>query len=97
LREELSSRAGGGPFGVWILLVTSPSAVDAIGEALADAPALLERVGWLAIGPTTLRQIHERGIAPALAARAAQPRPDSITEAAAELAGALRQSTAGSG
>jgi uroporphyrinogen III methyltransferase/synthase len=85
------------PGAVRMLLVTSPSAVDAIGEALADAPELLERVGWLAIGPTTLRRVHERGIGENLTAQAGQPRPESIARAAAGLAAALRRTATEAG
>jgi uroporphyrinogen-III synthase len=91
LRDALADRAAGSqPAVVWLLLVTSPSAVDAIGDALADSPELLAEVGWLAIGPSTLRRARARGVAERLAAQAPRPRPQAIARAAAELAANLR-------
>jgi uroporphyrinogen-III synthase len=90
-RPAESAGENGGAQQVWLMLVTSPSAVDAVGDALADAPRLLDGVGWIAIGPTTRRRMRERGVADGSTVEAAQPRPEAIAAAAAQLAAALRR------
>ncbi len=68
-----------------LVLVSSPSAVDAIAEAI-EPPQDWLAAGWLAIGPTTMDRLRRLLPPPALAAEAANPAPDAILEAAVQLA-----------
>lgn len=72
-----------------LLLVTSPSAVDAILDNLTDPPDLFNGAGWIAIGPTTLRRMADRGIDPGRMIESSHPRVEAIAEAAALLAARL--------
>jgi uroporphyrinogen-III synthase len=73
-----------------LIVVTSPSGVDAIMERHADAATGGATRGWISIGPTTHRRLLQYGIAPANARQADQPRADAVTAAAARLAARLR-------
>jgi uroporphyrinogen-III synthase len=75
-----------------MLLVASPSAVDAVLDALAPEPESLRGVGWLAIGPATRSRALERGVAEDLTIQATSPDPRSIVQAAWALAERLANS-----
>ena len=68
-----------------MLLVTSPTAVDALANAFEGEETRLEEAGWIAIGPTTYRRIFERGLAPAQSIVCKTPYPDAIVQAAMRL------------
>jgi uroporphyrinogen III methyltransferase/synthase len=65
-----------------VLIVTSPSGVDAIrAQAIPPTPA----ARWVAIGPTTARRLEKRGIAADRRATAATPDARGVAEAVLSL------------
>jgi uroporphyrinogen-III synthase len=71
--------------GVTVILVSSPSAVNAIVDYFDDRLDLIEAAAWLAIGPTTQRQIHLRELEPVASIVAETPYMDAVVRAAARL------------
>ena len=74
-----------------IMLVTSPSGVEAIVEALGDAPqfGIYTHIGWLAIGPTTARQAVAMNVPDKLIEQAERPQADEVVRGARRLAATL--------
>lgn len=90
LAGELQAAACRGPNEPCLVLLTSPSAVDAICERLAPAVHADSRIGWIAIGPTTHGHLLDCGFDARVTIEALDPTPEAIVEAACELAEYLR-------
>ena len=71
-----------------ILLVGSPSAVDAIAESTIHAEGLLEGVVWVAIGPTTRQRLDRLSLASGPVIESASPEPEMLVQAAREAVAA---------
>jgi uroporphyrinogen-III synthase len=67
-----------------ILILTSPSGVDAIVEGVTE-PQRLSGAGWVAIGPTTMERIGERIPKAAIVVQASSPSPRGIIQAVAQV------------
>ena len=71
--------------GQTLILVSSPSAVDAIAEYFGEEPQLVEAAGWISIGATTHRQIFLRELQPIASIVSDTPYMDAIVTAAERL------------
>jgi uroporphyrinogen-III synthase len=79
IRQALAERADR------VLLVTSPSGVDAIWESRAQPPPLPLEVRWVAIGPTTAGRLEELGVEAGRRAQAATPDAHGVAAATLRL------------
>ncbi len=71
-----------------ILLVSSPSAVDAIAESTINVKGLLEGVIWVAIGPTTRQRLEWLSLANGAVIESASPETEMLVQAAREAVAA---------